>query len=490
MCWPSNEGALRKGHTLQPVRTVGCRRCLKVLVLSCVACTQATPSNAGESSAIRPNIVYINVDDLGWTDLGYQGSKFYETPNIDRLASQGMVFTNAYAPAANCAPSRACCLTGQYTPRHGVYTVGNSDRGRTHDRKLVPIENTLFIDDANLTFAHALKTVGYRTCTIGKWHVSSDPLKNGFDVNIAGSDWGHPHKGYFRPFGMPGLEEGPAGEYLTERLTAEAIRFMTENKDRPFLLYLPYYTVHSPLQAKPDKQAMFEKKAASAAHKNAKYAAMIQSLDEGVGRLLDTLDALGIAQNTLLLFTSDNGGVWNTSKQWPLRAGKGSYYEGGIREPMIVRWPGKIKPGSRCDVAVSGIDFFPTFLEAARAPLPQGKRLDGVSLIPLLTQSGTIKHRPLFWHFPIYLQGGNSETRDRLFRTRPGSVVRHGDWKLHEYFEDGGLELYNLKDDIGEKTNLVDAMPGKATELRTLLQAWHRDTGAPTPMTLNPKYRP
>ena len=439
---------------------------------------------------MQPNIVYINVDDLGWTDLGYQGSTFYLTPNIDRLASQGMVFTNAYAAAANCAPSRACCLTGQSTPRHGVYTVGGSARGKAQDRKLVPIENTLFIDDDNLTFAHVLQSVGYRTCTIGKWHVSRDPLKNGFDVNIAGFEWGHPQQGYFRPFGMPGLEEGPAGEYLTDRLTAEAVHFVTENRDRPFLLYLPYYTVHSPLQPKPGHQETFEERAPSQAHKNAKYAAMIHSLDEGIGRLMAALDTLGIADNTLVLFTSDNGGVWNTSKQWPLRAGKGSYYEGGIREPMIVRWPGKTDPGSRCDVAVSAIDFFPTFLAAAQAPLPRRKRLDGASLIPLLTQSGTFKPRPLFWHFPIYLQGGNAETRDPLFRTRPGSVVRDGDWKLHEYFEDGGLELYNLKDDIGEKTNLANTMPAKAQELHTLLQAWRKDTGAPVPETLNPKYRP
>jgi len=438
----------------------------------------------------RPNIVYINVDDLGWTDLGFQGSPFYNSPNIDKLASQGMVFTQAYAPAANCAPSRACCLTGQYTPRHGVYTVGSSSRGKPATRKLIPIKNTLFISQDNKTMAHALKDAGYTTCTMGKWHVSTDPLQNGFDINIAGSDWGHPHKGYFRPFGMPGLENAPEGEYLTDRLTQEAIKFVRNNKDHPFFLYLPYYTVHSPLQAKPDKKARFARKQTSEAHNNPAYAAMIESLDEGVGQLMDTLEALDLAKNTLVLFTSDNGGVWNTSKQWPLRAGKGSYYEGGIREPMIVRWPGKTKPGSLCDVPVSGIDFFPTFLEATGTETPEGKDLDGVSLVPLLTQQGSLKDRPLFWHFPIYLEGGNAETRDRTFRTRPGSVIRYGMWKLHEYFEDGSLELYNLKEDRGEKHNLANQHKAKAKALHDMLTAWRHDTNAPIPKALNPRFAP
>ncbi|MFC1498123.1 sulfatase [Verrucomicrobiota bacterium] len=438
----------------------------------------------------KPNIIYINVDDLGWADLGCQGSGFYETPNIDKLASQGMVFSDAYAPAANCAPSRACCLTGQYTPRHGVYTVNNSARGSAKERKLIPTKNTLHIEDSNLTIAHALKAAGYKTCTVGKWHVSEDPLKNGFDVNIAGGKWGGPyHGGYHSPYDYPNCKKEGEGEYLTDRLTSEAIRFITENRDRPFFLYLPYYTVHSPLQAKKDKERLFGGKKGTKAHKDVKYAAMIASLDEGVGRLMETVKALGLADNSLILFTSDNGGVWKTSKQWPLRAGKGSYYEGGIREPLLVRWPGKIKPGTTCDVPVSGVDFFPTFLEVTAGEKPTSKVLDGVSLMPLLTQSGAIKDRPLFWHFPIYLQGGSSESRDPKFRTRPGSVIRYGDWKLHEYFEDGGLELYNLKDDIGEKKNLADTNPEKVKELHEMLKAWRKQTNAPVPTKKNPKYK-
>ena len=437
----------------------------------------------------KPNILYINVDDLGWTDLSYQGSTFYQTPHIDKLASQGMIFTNAYAPATNCSPSRACCLTGQYTPRHGVYTVVNY-RGDAKDRKLIPIKNTPYIKDNNLTIAHVLRASGYRTCTIGKWHISNDPLKNGFDVNIAGGSMGDPEQGYYSPYRYPNCEQKEKGEYLTDRLTKEAIRFITANKEEPFFLYLAFYTVHIPLQAKPDKQAFYAKKRKNDAHNNPAYAAMIESLDENVGQLMDVIERFGIAQNTFILFTSDNGGVWEWSKQWPLRAGKGSYYEGGIRVPMVVRWPGKTNSGSVCNVPVSGIDFFPTFLEVAGSKKPPGKLLDGVSLIPLLTQSGPIKERPLFWHFPIYLGHGNSESRDPKFRTRPGSVIRLGDWKLHQYFEDAGLELYNLKNDIGEKVNLVDKEPGKVKELQDILTAWRKDTGAPVPRELNPKYKP
>jgi len=442
----------------------------------------------------RPNIIYINADDLGWTDLGCQGSKFYETPNINRLASGGISFTNAYAPASNCAPSRACCLTGQYTPRHGVYTVNNSDRGKSKDRKLIPVENTLFIQDNNITFAEVLNSAGYKTCTIGKWHISQDPTKNGFEINIAGSPWGHPKHGYFSPYKMPGIENGPDGEYLTDRLTNEAINFINNNKGGPFFLYLPYYTVHTPIQGKPGLKEQFEAKGSSEAHKNAGYAAMIKSLDENIGRILSLLDELDLLETTLIVFSSDNGGHWDISKQWPLRAGKGSYYEGGIRVPLIFHWPTKIKSGTICETPVSGIDFFSTISEAANVQIPLEKKLDGQSLIPLLTEKDPIKERPLFWHFPIYLQGyvkqGPFETRDNKFRTRPGSVIRYGDWKLHEYFEDNSLELYNLKTDIGEQQNLAESHPEKREELYRMLKKWRDDTGAQVPGQLNPEYNP
>ena len=448
-----------------------------------------------ENTSVRPNIIYINVDDLGWSDLGYQGSSYYRTPNIDRLASQGMIFTAAYAPAANCAPSRASCLTGQYSPRHGIYTVGSSERGKTEDRKIIPVKNTLHIRPDNLTVASVLRDSGYRTCSIGKWHISKDPLQNGFDINIAGGDWGGPyHGGYHSPYDYPECSMKEPGEYLTDRLTGEALAFIEKNRAQPFFLYLAYYTVHSPLQAKPEKEREFQKAGKTEAHNNTAYAAMISSLDDGIGRITQSLDSLGLSENTLLLFTSDNGGVWKTSKQWPLRAGKGSYYEGGIREPMIVRWPGRVQPGSVCHVPVCGIDFFPTFLAAAEIESPEGKILDGVSLMPLLLGKGTIPERPLFWHFPIYLEAYFKdepfETRDAKFRTRPGSAMRLGKWKLLEFFEDEGLELYNLEDDIGEKKNLAESNPAITADLQAMLQGWRAETSAPVPGELNPEYKP
>ena len=450
---------------------------------------------ANQVGPSQPNIIYINVDDLGWADLGFHGSSFYLTPNIDNLASQGMVFTNAYAPAANCAPSRASCLTGQYSPRHGIYTVGGSERGKAEDRKIIPVENTLFISPDNLTIASVLRDAGYRTCSIGKWHISEDPLRNGFDINIAGGKWGGPyHPGYHSPYRYPNCVQDEPGEYLTDRLTDEAVSFISDNRDHPFFLYMAYYTVHSPLQARSDKKELFENREKNEAHNNPTYAGMISSLDDGVGRILKTIDRLGLAENTLLLFTSDNGGVWKTSKQWPLRAGKGSYYEGGIREPLIVRWQGKIEAGSSCDTPVSGIDFFPTFLDFAGVEAPSEKILDGVSLVPLLLQTGMISDRPLYWHFPIYLEAyfeeGAFETRDAKFRTRPGSAMRLGKWKLLEFFEDSEIELYDLNADIGEKQNLADLNPEKAQEMLEILARWRNETGAPVPREPNPEYLP
>lgn len=446
-------------------------------------------TQARENSSSKPNIIYINIDDLGWADLGYNGSTFYETPHIDRLAKDSMDFTNGYAPASNCAPSRACCQTGQWTPRHGVYTVNNSDRGKSSDRKLIPTENTQHISDDMLTIGGALKAAGYATATMGKWHISEDPRNNGYDLNIGGSSDGGPYRGgYLSPFKYPNLEEKEKGIHLADRITDEAIRFITAKRDKPFFLYLTYFSVHAPIQAKPEKIAYFKKKIdPKSGQKNATYAAMISSVDDNIGRVMKTLDDHGFAQNTLVVFTSDNGGVWNVSKQTPLRAGKGSYYEGGIREPFLIRWPGKVKHGKNL-TPVTGIDFFPTFLEAAQATVPESKRLDGVSLIPELMGTGKIKDRALFWHFPIYLQGGNIDCQDPAFRTRPGSAIRDGDWKLIEYFENGSVELYNLSDDPGEGNNLATQLPEKTQELMKQLRNWRKETEAPVPTQLNPGF--
>lgn len=434
-----------------------------------------------------PNVIHINVDDLGVMDVGFMGDKRYSTKNIDKLASQGMIFTNGYAPAANCAPSRACVLSGQFPMRHGVYTVGSSERGSASQRKLIPTKNTVHVDDSNFVLTEAFKKAGYVTCQIGKWHIGKDPKTQGVDVNIGGSSWGHP-KSYFSPYKNPNLSDGPKGEYLTDRLTDEAIKFVKENKDKKFFLYFPYYTVHTPLQGRKDLKEKYK----NSKDVNADYAAMIECLDENVGRLMKTVDDLGLTENTIVVFTSDNGGIRKISKQDPFRAGKGSYYEGGVRVPFAIRWPKKIKAGSKSDYPVTGLDFYPTYLDICGIKL-NDKVLDGISISPILTGKSELPERPLFWHFPIYLQAysaGNDGSRDPLFRTRPGSTVRLGKWKLHEYFEDGGIELYDLESDLGETNNLAEKNPEKAKELLSVLNNWRKEYNAPVPTEKNPKFNP
>ncbi|MDX1564930.1 MAG: sulfatase, partial [Phycisphaeraceae bacterium] len=358
----------------------------------------------------KPNVVYINIDDLGIMDLGYTGSTYYETPNIDRLASQAMVFTQGYAPAANCAPSRAACMSGLYGPRTGVLTVASSARGKAATRKLIPIKNKTVLAEKFVTIAEALQATGYATATMGKWHLGQDPTTQGFDLNIAGTTAGHP-RSYFSPYHNKKLSDGPKGEHLPARLTDEAIQWIEKVKDKPFFLYLPYFSIHTPIQGRGDLVKKYKSKKPGDGQSNAKYAAMVEAVDEHIGRLLAKLDEWKLTENTLVIFTSDNGGICAMSSQKPFRAGKGSYYEGGIREPLIIRWPAKVKPG-RNDTPVSGIDFYPTLLEATGAEKPADTPLDGVSLMPLLTGSGELKPRALFWHFPIYLQAYNKNKDD------------------------------------------------------------------------------
>lgn len=462
----------------------------KFNILSCVVLTLGL-WGAGVTAAEQPNILYINADDYGVMDVGFN-SDLYRTPNLDQLRAEGMLFTDAYAPASNCAPSRACVLSGQYGPRHGVYTVNSSERGNTKNRKLIPIKNTLHLDPDMMTMADALKAGGYTTIHLGKWHVGKDPLKQGFDINIGGDDSGSPAGGYHSPFKRGSMKQYdkqyPKGTHRVDIYADQAIQFMRahQDQDAPFFMHMAYYAVHTPLQAVPEFVDQYK-----GLEVNAVYASMVEKMDEGIGKILDELEVLGLAENTLVVFCSDNGGVTDHADQTPYRAGKGSYFEGGIREPLIVRWPGKIAPNSTCEVPVSAIDFFPTFLEAGQLPVPEGKILDGVSLMPLLTQDGSIAERTLYWHFPIYLQGyqNKGDFHDSIFRTRPGSALRQGKWKLHEYFEDGRLELYDLEADLGERKNLVDSHPEKAAELHRLLKEWRAEIGAAVPTELNPKYQ-
>jgi len=462
------------------------RKMYLLLLPLCFLAAKCTEENAND----RPNIVLINVDDLGWKDVGFNGSRYYETPNLDRLAKESVRFTNAYAGAANCAPSRACMMSGQNTPRHGIYTVGSSERGNAKTRRIIPTQNTLELPDEQLTLAETLKKHGYTSCSVGKWHLGDDPRTQGFDKNVAGTKAGHP-KTYFSPYKNPNLPDGPEGEYLTDRITTEAINFITTNKDKPFFLYLPFFTIHTPLQGKEDLVEKYKKKEKiDGQGRNPNYAAMVETMDASVGRILTILDELKL-DNTILIFTSDNGGISFQSRQHPLRAGKGSYYEGGIRVPLLIRWKTKIKPAWTTDTPVTNMDFFPTLLDLVGLEKPTDKLLDGESLANVLLKQEQLEARPLFWHFPVYLQAyrvGGDESRDSLFRTRPGSVVRLGDWKLHQYFEDGALELYNLKEDIGEKNNLANTKPDKVSELLDVLDDWRSSTRAPIPTAPNPDY--
>lgn len=460
---------------------------IQVFGLLCALCLFLTSCQAIEAEAGQPNVVHIVVDDLGVMDVGFMGDRRYHTPNIDRLASQGMTFTNGYAPAANCAPSRACVLTGQYPMSHGVYTVGSSERGRAKTRRIIPTENNTTVADEHVLLTERFKELGYFVAQVGKWHISADPTTQGVDINIAGTHGGGPGRaGYFSPYENPNLPDGPKGEYLTDRITTEAIRIIEDNKDQPFFLYFPFFTVHTPIQGKPELTAKYQGRD----DVHAEYAAMVESLDQNVGRLLDALDRLQLSENTIVVFTSDNGGIRDFSPQDPYRAGKGSYYEGGVRVPFAVRWPGVVEPGTTSEVPVTGLDFYPTYLEILG--LEAQKPLAGTSLVGVLKGETGLAERPLFWHFPIYLEAYNPKTddgRDPLFRTRPGSTMRYGQWKLHHYFEDMAYELYDLESDPGERNNLADTMPGKLRELVAILDAWRNKHGAPIPTEPNPHYQ-
>ena len=448
-------------------------------------------------AADKPHIILINIDDLGWTDLSYQGSKYYESPNIDALAKSGMIFDQGYAAAANCAPSRASLISGQQSPRTEVYTVGDPARGASSKRKLIPSPNTDFVDADNFTIADAMNSAGYLTATLGKYHVAKDPLTHGWKINVGGCEFGGPYNGgYHSPYKYPNLEETEKGRYLCDHLTDEAIGIFKEHGTKqPIFMYFPYYTIHAPIQGHPKFEPKYQAKAKTKSHFDPKYAAMIEALDHNVGRLVAALEEQGLREKTLIMFTSDNGGHMKFSRQEPLRAGKGSYYEGGIRVPFFASWPGVIEAGSRSQVPVTGLDFYPTVCELAGVELPDDKIVDGKSFLTLLKTEvdADLKDRALYWHFPIYLQAylkpnEKPESRDPLFRTRPGSVIRHGKWKLHHYFEDDGVELYDISADRSEKKDLSTEYPEVVSRLRIKLDAWRQDIGAFIPTELNPDF--
>ena len=423
------------------------------------------------------------------------GSDFYETPHIDKLAADGMIFTDAYSCAANCAPARACLLSGQYTPRHEIYNVGTGPRGKSAHRKLKFIPGVGTLKKDITTWAHCLQKAGYKTATMGKWHLSGDPIPYGFDVNIGGTHSGGPPKGYYPPHPKaPGLDEVPESEYLTDTLSNRACDFIRENKENPWALYLTHFAVHTPIQAKKELVEKYKNKTAGQQHNNVSMATMIQAVDDGVGEIVGVLKDLGLTENTVILFFSDNGGYGPATDMAPLKGYKGTYYEGGIRVPFFVNWPGKVASGQRNSTPIIGVDLYPTLCELGGATLPD-QSLDGQSLVPLFTGSGgetEWAERSIFWHFPAYLQSyqRTDQQRDPLFRSRPCSIVRKGDWKLHEYFEDNGFELYHLGNDIGETKDLSSVEPEKLAELKKELVDWRKAINAPVPTEKNPDYDP
>lgn len=436
-----------------------------------------------------PNIIVVLVDDMGWTDLGCQGSKYYETPNIDQLAKDGMRFTQAYSACTVCSPTRAAMLTGK-APARLHLTDWIAGHKPENPRLLIP-DWTMQLQLEEETIAKRLKTRGYATASIGKWHLGGEefyPTKNGFDVNIGGTHAGSPPS-YFSPYKIATLPDGPKDEFLTDRLTEEAIQFIEKNKAKPFFVYLPHYAVHTPIMGKPDVVAKYQAKKAVGGHSNPVYAALVESVDDGVGRMRAKLNELQLTENTLFIFTSDNGGLshlvrpegWSRgpTDNSPARLGKGSAHEGGVHIPLIVSWPGKVKPGSTCDVPVITYDHVPTLLEATQIPLKEGQIVDGESLMPLLTETGTLKREAIYWHYPHYHPGS----------ARPYSGIREGDWKLLQFYEDNHVELYNLALDAGEDDNRAPFDSVRALQLRDKLNAWLKETGAQIPER-NPKYDP
>ena len=511
-----------------------------LISLACVQC-----SNHKEEEPL--NVVLFLVDDLGWKDVGCYGSTFYETPNIDRLAKEGVRFTNAYAACHVCSPTRASILTGKY-PATLNLTDWLPGRRDFPFQKLKNVEINQHLPYGENTLPKALKEYGYSTAIFGKWHLGEDSastVRHGFDQHIPDWNRGWPKEGYHFPYGMKGLEEGVKGEYLTDRLTDESLKYIEQNKNNPFFLYLSHFAVHDPIEGRPDLVKKYRKKLKNSVsakgppyilegkpgfenpqlrteldcllddekysgfkifpnqtvkikqhQDNIQFAAMVESVDKSIGRILNKLEELNIENHTLVIFYSDNGGMsaanfgdpdrvisndeldkaFSTSNV-PLRGGKGWLYEGGIRVPLIIKWPNKGLKATVCDVPVTSPDFYPTILEILGIQ-DQTENTDGVSLVPLLKGKKEINRNTIFWHFPHYSNHGKQS---------PGGAIRYGDYKLLEYYENSQVQLFNLKDDIEEQYDLSELEPDKVKELKTMLNNWRVSIGAKM-MEKNPDY--
>ena len=438
----------------------------------------------------QPNVLFILADDLGYHDLSVMGSKFYETPNIDQIANQGMIFTQGYAACQVCSPSRAAIMTGKYPARLKITDWIGAKTGeawREHNRhnKLLPADNRDHLPFEDTSLAEAMKEAGYKTFFAGKWHIGSEgsyPENHGFDINKGGWEKGSPIGGFYAPWTNPRLENGPDGESLTLRLANETADFIKNNTGAPFLAYLSFYAVHGPIQTTQPKWKKYREKAVSQGladsgyvmehflpirqvQDNPVYAGLVETMDDAVGIVLNALKEAGVDDNTIVVFTSDNGGVASgdafSTTNLPLRGGKGYQWEGGIREPYFIRVPWMNHNGAKTDVQAIGMDFYPTLLDLAGIPLKPEQHVDGVSLVPVL-EGNKIADRPLFWHYPHYgNQGGE-----------PSGIIRDGNWKLIHYYEDGRDELYNLAQDLSETTDVASDNPEIASKMRKQLDSW------------------
>lgn len=477
-----------------------CVRILCTILLS-LFCSGLIEVTAQTTNQEKPNIIFILADDLGISDVNsfdLLERSFYETPNIDKLAKKGLRFMQAYTNAANCAPTRAAMISGQYFPNQPIYHVERPGAGRVEPGEMTSAENADELPLEKVTDAEMLQRAGYSTAFVGKWHVGSPPeygpQQQGYEVNVGGSGHGNPggwDGGYFEPNNNPQINDAKEREYLTDYLTRKAIDYITDNREGPFYLNLSFYTPHWPLQAPENVVEEYNQKAQDGGHHNATYAAMIESMDTNIGKILDTLEELEIADNTVVIFMSDNGGIGGyeyiedrpesdnitvsgVTDNRPYKGRKTTYYEGGIRTPLIIYWPSNIEPGITTDEQVIGLDLYPTYLELAGLEEPEDYPLDGVSLTPLFENPGvSLDREALYWHFPGY---PNSR-----WRTGPVSVIRSGPWKLLKFYETDHVELYNLQDDPGEQNNLTVQMPDQTIQLKEKLENWLTETNAPLP---------
>ena len=453
---------------------------LFLLILIPLKASPAVDQEAANPSVVErsPDVLLLIVDDLGWHDVGFTGGRSHLTPRIDALAEQSTVFENAYADAPNCAPTRASILSGQATARHGVLTVGSSRRGKVSDRRIEPVVNRRFLDSEQFTLADDLGRSGYRTVHIGKFHVGQDPLDYGFTDQVAGTSLGHP-KSYVSPYRNPRLADGPAGEYLTDRLVTEAARFIESEDQRPLFMHMAFYTVHTPIQPRADLLEASRTRMPNHQLKAQKYDAMVSAVDDAIGRVIDSFASR--SRPLMVIFASDNGGYGPLADNGPLRGSKGTLYEGGIRIPLAIKWPGDLAPG-RSSVPVILRDLVPTILEIANSHSTT-RVLDGRSLVPV-RDGHKLSDVPLHWHFPVYLERDSSVVGP--WRTTPVAACRMGRFKLIEFFETGALELYDLDSDPSEAINTITEHPLVVQQIHQEMQNWRSKVKAvlPTPLVI------